>query len=223
MDPLEEEAPGQANLDALDSEMKRADEVARRLFGSFRATGILGVGAGQDLDHPRRIADRAGQHPDVVQRPGLGHRAAKADQPVGRLEPHHATQRRGDAHAAPGVAADRDLHQPRGNRDGRATRGAAGEVRLIPGVGNVAEPPVDTERAERELVHVGAAEEDRPCRGEPRDYRRILRRGWRAQPGAGHRALPLASVEVLHCDERAGQRANHCRGDPLPRPLIENF
>ena len=155
----------------------------------------------------RRVGDRPGQRPALIERGGEGDHPEARDRAVGRLQPDDPAQRRGLADRAAGVGADRPWRQAPGDRRGRAAGGAA---RNPPAVPRVAHRPVGgvlVRRPHRELVHVGLAEQPRAGVGEPANRGRRVRRPVALEDPRARGGLDaLGAEEVLDRHRQAAQR-----------------
>ena len=87
--------------------------------------------------------------------------AAHTDAPVGGLKSHHAAQRSGDADRAARVGAERRQRHAAGHRRRAAARGPARDAVRVPRVAAIPEVRVDVGHAQRDLVRVGLAEQNR--------------------------------------------------------------
>src|SRR6478736_4990467 len=74
-----------------------------------------------DVEHQRRVGDRVGEWPDLVEAAGERDQAVAADVAVGRLHADDSAQRGGLADRAARVAAEPDRGEPGGNRGGTTT------------------------------------------------------------------------------------------------------
>ncbi len=93
-----------------------------------------------------------------------------------RLEADEAAQRRRDPHRAAGIGADRHRGEAVRDRDRRARGRAAGNARAVEGIAGRAVMRIDADAGEGEFGHVGAADQHRARRLEPRHDRGIARR-----------------------------------------------
>ena len=131
---------------------------------------IVRVGAGHRRGEQRDVLDRVRERPDRVERRRQRHGAVQADEPVRRLEAGEAAQRRGNAHRAAGVRADRRGREAGRDRDRRAARRAARDAmrRQVPRIPRRAHRLVAAPAAERELDHVRLAERNHAGGDQPR-------------------------------------------------------
>ncbi len=113
-----------------------------------------------------------GEDADLVERGREGHEAVAAHPPVGGLEADHAAEGRGLADRATGVRAEGERDHAGRHRRRRPAGRPAGDAGEVPRVLRLLVGAVLGGRAHRELVHVGLAEDDRPCPLQPRHRRR---------------------------------------------------
>ena len=129
--------------------------------GFGRRGRVALVASGDRVQQGRRVADVAGERPDLVERAREGHDPVAADPAVGRLHPDDPAQGGRLADRAAGVGPDRERRVERGHGRGRAAAAAAGHPVECPRVGGRAVRGVLGRGAHRELVHVRLAEDDR--------------------------------------------------------------
>ncbi|MPM45572.1 hypothetical protein SDC9_92260 [bioreactor metagenome] len=82
------------------------------------------------------------------------------------LEAGDAIERRRNAHRAAGVGANRDFRQSARHGHARAARRSAGNARHVVRVAGCAVVRIDTDARERELGHVGLADDHRTRRAQ---------------------------------------------------------
>ena len=187
--------------------------------------------AGEHLVQDDRVAHRARDRRDGVERRRQRHRAVDRHQPRRALEADQALQRGRDADRAAGVGAergpggaggDRRRRRPTSSRRGCA---ASGRAPSVAGLAGVPEVRIDADAGERELGHVGVAD-----RAPRRRARRRATAGASATAGgasaqdrrAGGGGLAGDVEQVLDRDGQAGERARVApggdrRGRPPPR------
>ena len=102
--------------------------------GAVGARQILGIVAGNALQHDRAILDRPGHRAGMVEAVGVGVDPGPADEAIGRLQSDDAAQRRRAADRSAGIRAERAGDEAGRHRGARAARRAAGEMLAGPGV-----------------------------------------------------------------------------------------
>ncbi len=125
-----------------------------------RAVGgrIERVGSGCRRRDQPAVFRGARERPDGIERERERHRIGAADAAVGRLQSRDAAEMRGQADRAAGVGAERGGHEPCADRCARAGGGAAGDMRRMPRITDMAGVDVVAGRSERKLHHVERAE-----------------------------------------------------------------
>ena len=120
------------------------------------------VAADDVREQQRRVADRAGERADLVERRRERDQPVARDRAVGRLHADDAAEGRGLADRAAGVAAEGPGRLEGGHRRRRAAARAARHALGVPGVAGHLVGRVLGARPHGELVHVGLADHDRP-------------------------------------------------------------
>ena len=167
---------------------------------------IGAVGAGHRRQRRHGVVDGQREHRNAIQRPAGRHQPGVGDQPEARLQSDDVVEHRRHAAAAGGVGAERQRHQPGGNRDRRSrTRSARNEIGADRIDGN-AIGRADADEAGRELIEIGLADDDGAGRAQFCDRRRILRRHvGEGRAGGGGRHAQRVDI-VLHGDRHAEKR-----------------
>ena len=163
--------------------------------------GVLLVEAGERLGEQRRVAHRAREHADMVERARQQQRAAARDEAVRGLEADDAAERGRADHRAVGLRADGAGHHAGRHGGGRAARRAAGRALGVVRIAGLAGMEIGV------LGGHGLAHDDRAGGAQAGHGRRVAaRRAARPQRRAelgGH----VAGVEdVLDADRHAVQR-----------------
>ena len=193
--------------------------------GARRLVASRGSAPAITLERQRRVAHRAGDRPDLVERGGEGDQAVARHPAVGRLEPDHAAERRRLADRAAGVGAERQRHAAGRHRRRRAAARAAGHRVEVPGIARHLERRVLARRAHRELVEVGLAERAprrRRAGARPRSRCRARRspRGCASRRSGGGRSSDEVVLERhRHAGERPEPLARVAAPIDLRRPL----
>jgi len=110
---------------------QRPPVIRDRAVGAGR---IFRIVPGNRLQQDRAIFDRPGHRTGMIEGERIGVDAGTADEPVGRLQPDDAAQRRRAADRTAGIGAERGRDKPGGNCRPGAARRAAGEVIAVPWV-----------------------------------------------------------------------------------------
>ena len=170
-----------------------------------RRGGVALVAAGDRVEQRRRVADVAGERPDLVERRGERDDPVARHPAVGRLQPDDPGQRRRLADRAAGVGAERERRVVRGDRDrGAAADEPPGTVSRSHGLRHGPVGAVLVRRAHRELVHVRLAEDHRPDGAEPLGDVGVVRREVALEdPRAGRALAALDGDQVLQRDRDA--------------------
>ena len=154
--------PGVGGLD-----QRLDDPDAQTVQPVERRCGITGLarrcGSCEDGEQRVHVRHRARQWADGVERGGHRLHAPVGHGAVGRPDPRHPAQRRGQPDGAAGIRSDRGQAEVGGDRGSRAAARATGNPVGRGGVDDRAEGVVRRRRAERELVHVRLAEDHRAC------------------------------------------------------------
>jgi hypothetical protein len=194
-----------ADPEPFDAPAEPGGVIGHRLVGARRVERVV---PGDDLQHQRVVAYRAGHRADVIEREGERHDAAAADPAVGRLHPGDAAHRRGVADRAAGIGAERGGEEPGGEAGAAAARRAAGEMVAVPRVARRRPGQVEAGAADRELVGRQLAEQDRAGRFEPLGHGGMAGGGVAGHHlgmGGGGDALDIDDVlqRIGHAVERA--------------------
>lgn len=121
-----------ANPHSADSLVQRGGIIGYRNIG---AAGIVGVIAGNRLEHDRAVFGSPSHGPAMIEGKRIGDHTFPADPSIGRHEPGDAAERRRVADGSAGVCPQCTHHQSGCHRGGRARARTAGESMLwIPGV-----------------------------------------------------------------------------------------
>ena len=164
--------------------------------------------AGHRREQIRRVRHRARAQADVIEGRAGAEQPGRVDQAERGLEADTSAQRRGNAHAAAGVAAGGGHDQAGGHGRRRSAARAAGDPRAIVRVVRRAEERIDGRDAAAELVGVGLAEEHRAGLGEPRDdHGVVVGHPPLVQARAAGRADAARGEEVLVRDRDAHERS----------------
>src|SRR5262245_56581431 len=144
-------------------------------------------------------ADAARQRADGIEGGRERYRAVLGNAARRRLETGKPAQGGRNPHRPSGVAADRDYGHAVGDGDGGARRRAAGNAGAVGRIPRGSVMRVDTDPGERELGHVGAADQHYAGLAQTRDDSRIGARGrseerrvgkewrWRGSADAGEK------------------------------------
>ena len=173
-----------------------------------QGSGIVGVEAGDGLQHDAGIGGAARQGSDVVQRCGqIQHPVAADSAPCG-LEPHSAAGGGGKADRTAGIAAQGPEAQPRGRGHARAAGRRARPAPGIPGIeGNFKVGMVAAHGAFRQ---VELAQQHGPGRRQPRHDGGVeVGHVVGQHPGAPHGANASGAAQIFDGD-----------GNPMQRPPI---
>ena len=167
---------------------------------------IGAVGAGHGGQRCHRVVHRQREHRDAIQRPARRHQPGVRDQPEARLQSDDVVEHRRHAAASGRIGAERQRHQPGGNRDRRSrTRSARNQIAADRIDGN-AVGGTDADETRRELIEIGFADDDGTRRAQSRHGRRILRRHvGKGRAGGGGRH-PLRVDIVLDGNRHAKKR-----------------
>ncbi len=199
---------------------RRGIETCRERSGDVRAGvgghGILGIGAGHEIEGKRDIADRFPHRADGVVVGIERHHAGPARQPARRANGGERRKRRRVRQRVAGVGAEAKRSQAGGDGGGAAAARARGAERRIVGVADRAADRADAEIAERELVEVGLAEHDGAALLHAGGDARIEPRPMidQRQRAAGRGQLHGVDV-VLEDDRHAVKRAARAAGSAL--------
>ena len=123
-------------------------------------SGILGIVAGDGLQHNGAVRHRPGHGAAVILGPGQRHYAVVANPPEGGLDAGNAAQRRRAPDAAAGVRAQGAHTQAGRHRRAGTAAAAAGHMFRIPGVARRREQAGEVRAAQGELVHRQLAQQD---------------------------------------------------------------
>ncbi len=179
--------------------------------------GIVGVMAGQNLQHACRVHHAARHRPDVIQRVGQGEYAMPADPAVARLDAHHAAGGGREADTAAGIRADGAGHQSCRQRHTRSARRHSGPVGLVPGIAWRLD--IRMMGRERAFCQLDLADHHRArITQAPGDGRVVLRHEVAQHPGAASGPHAAREHQVLERHRDAKQRAAR-GGIPLPRRI----
>ena len=196
-------------------ESRSAPRPAQIIRNRLRARrGVVRIVSGNDLQQHRTIARGASERPDMIHAPRARHRAVAAHAPIGRLQPGNAVVGRGQPDRGAGIGPERTEYGARRNRNRRAARRAAGDMRRVERVAAVPEMDVVPGRTGGKFRHVEDADLDRARRVEPLQHGG----GGRLRPGpAGScfrrwrpcrrgRTCPCGRA-ARHAADRGGARA----------------
>ena len=169
--------------------------------GAIRRNRIARV-VSRDRGHrDSDISHGARERPWMIERPGERNGAAQACAAECWLEPDAAAERRRNADAASGVAAESGVCLAHDDRHRGPARGATRDLCRVPRIAHVAEVRVDGADAVRELVQSELAEEHRARFAQlPHDGRVLIWHPVGEDPGARGRADPFCCEQVLHRD-----------------------
>ena len=167
-----------AHPQARDRAVETLGVVPPRLVKAGRVHRIL---ARDHREQQGGVPDAPRERPDRVERGRERDQPVPADQPVGRLEPHHPRERRRLPNRAAGVGPERPHGLPRrdqASRDRRraAAARAAGHQVEVPRVVDRSERRVLVRRPHRELVAVGLAEQHPSVGPQALPGRAVVRR-----------------------------------------------
>ena len=123
--------PDDPDPQASDITGQRRPVIRDRAIGAGRIFGIM---PGDRLQEDRAILDGPRHRTGMIEGEGIGVDAGTADEPIGRLQPDDAAQRRRAADRTAGIGAERARDKPGGNCRPGAARRAAGEVIAVPWV-----------------------------------------------------------------------------------------
>ena len=191
----------------------RLDEAA------LRGRGLRGgVEEQRRVAHPTRDRPVHGEPVPAVQLLGVGR---ERDAVALRLDAEQTAEAGGDADRAEAVGAERGPHQAGGDGGTRTSRGAAGGVLEVPGVAGDAERRRLGERPQRQLGHVGLAEDHAPA------SRRRRTTSWSALAGRSAAPVPeggdlAGDVGVVLDRDRHPQQRALSAGAP-PRVGLVGF
>ena len=159
-----EACPERSSFDKLRTSGRRAGRHVRGFAG--------GCAEQRAVDQPR-VGDGSRERADVIQRLGQRHDPIGGDLAEARLEADDAAGGCGDANRSAGVGPDGGEGHPGRHADGRPSARAAGRSRKVVRVAGRSEGGILVGRAERKLVQVGFADEDRTGLTQMGDGRRI--------------------------------------------------
>ena len=180
---------------------------------------ILRVRAGDQVQREREVGHRSRHRADGVVVGVERHHAGAAGQPARGADGGERRERRGVRQRVAGVGAEAERRQAGGHGGGAAAARAGGAERRVVGVADRAADGADAEIAERELVEVGLAEDDRAARLHAGGDARVEPRPVidQRQGAAGGRQLRGVDVVLEH--DRARRGTGCARGrPPAPRP-----
>ena len=173
--PLLEIAAGDRDAQAVDAARRASARVGST--GAVGADRIVGIAALHGVVGEREVARPSARAGPRWSRLATNGKRAGARQPaVGRLQAEQAAERGRHADRAVGVGAERERHQPAGDRAARAARRAAGHARQVVRIARRAVVHVLAGEVVGVLAHVERADQHGAGRLQPRDQRRVARR-----------------------------------------------
>ena len=123
-----------------------------------------------------RVVDGEREHRDAVERAAGRHHASGRDHAEARLQSDDVVEHRRHAARARRVGAERERHEPSGNRDRRTRARSARNETRIERIARHAIRRAHADESRGELVEIGLADDDRAGRAQPRHRGRIVRR-----------------------------------------------
>ena len=174
---------------------------------SARRRDLMDGHALHRLEQQGRIGNRPGERPDVIERGAEGDHAVTGDLAERRLQSDDATGGGRNADGAARVGAHRAEAHALGHRCRRTAARSACRPRGIDRITDRTERGLVAGRAERELVQVRFADDDRPGVAQPAHDGCVRRRGAcrHSRPGRRRRARDID--EILDRDRDAVQRS----------------
>ena len=166
------------------------------------------------FEQERRIGDRVGERPDLVEAGREGDEPVAAHGAVGRLDPDHAAQRRGLADRTARVGSQAQRREPCGNRGGRSTAGAARDAARVVRVAGRTERRVLGAGSHGELVEVRLADHDGAGLAQLRDDRCVVGRLPAVEDLRRARRGDATGAHVVLEGDRAPRREGPDRGRP---------
>ena len=181
------------------------DRDGLRPFQRGRVHGVVSDEVGQQ---ERRVAHRAGERADLVQRRGERDEAVARHRAVGGLHAHDAAERGRLADGAAGVAAQSERRLVGRHRGRRSAARSPGHPVGVPGVAGHLVGGVLGARPHGELVHVGLPHHDRPGALEALHAGGGVERAEALQdPRPGRRGEVAGGEGVLDRDRQSGRGA----------------
>ena len=163
---------------------------------------ILGIGAGDLIEHERELANRFRNRPHGILIGVERHHAGTAGQAAGGANRGQRRERRRVRQRVAGVGAEAERGEAAGD-GGRGSAARAGRAqRRIERVADGAADGADAEVPERKLVEVGLAEHDRPGPPHPGGDARIEARPMIQQRPRAARRRQTEHVDVVLEDHR---------------------
>jgi len=154
--------------------------------------------------------DGVGERTDRIERGRERHHAVDRHAPRRRLETDDAAHGGWNAHRAAGVGAKRRHGHTVGNRHRSTRRGAARHALAVGRVAWCAVMRVEADARERELAHVGAADDHRARRAQARHHGRVLGGDslFFAHLGACECRLTFHVAKIFDRDRDSGERGS---------------